>query len=129
MKTEEKENSKKDITIALVCAFLISFLLFFINPFNAPILAILALPVLASILITQLFKIVFSRIIESNSSRSAHKYSLSVLSFVLILFMLGSLKQLNLSDVVIVTVLMVGVSFYFSKNTLSLSKVSSDSFK
>lgn len=104
----------KDIKIIFASIVIMSFFIFFTNPFSMPIYMLLIIPILSSMIvfyITDALCLYFTKF----SKKVRMIINLSIAFLTLTLILLGSLKQLSLQDFVLVILLVSGVSLYFLK--------------
>lgn len=121
MKNLNTKFIKRDLIITLSGLVIMSLFIFFTNPFSMPIWVILLVPIVASIVTANIFKILLKLFLQDIKGKSLTVLSLSSALFVLIMFLLGSLKQLGIQDFALVLAFISGSAFYFYKAEPSLT--------
>ena len=111
----------KDIKIIFASIVIMSFFIFFTNPFSMPIYMLLIIPVLSSIIVFYIADALCSYFFKF-SKKVRIIINLSIAFFALTLILLGSLKQLSLQDFVLVMLLVLGVSLYSLKANFEYSE-------
>lgn len=111
----------RDIKIIFASIVIMSFFIFFTNPFSMPIYMLFIIPVLSSIIVFYIADALCSFFFKFNK-KVRIIINLSIAFFALTLILLGSLKQLSLQDFVLVMLLVLGVSLYSLKANFEYSE-------
>ncbi len=114
MKLEKIGNIKKDIKLSVSIMLCIFFYVFFTNPNSLPLILMLGLPVLISVAGLVLTRLVLNVFFEMPTTLIS-VLSRSVAIGILLIMMLGALKQLRVQDILLALLLVLGLSFYFAR--------------
>jgi len=104
----------RDIKIIFASIVIMSFFIFFTNPFSMPIYMLLIIPILNSMIVFYIAD-VLCLYFTKFSKKVRMIINLSIAFLTLTLILLGSLKQLSLQDFALVILLVSGVSLYSLK--------------
>lgn len=116
MNIEKIKYLKNDAKLGAMGLFGIFFLIFITNPVSVPIAFVLVMPILVastSFVVTRFFL----RLLFEFNNHQITICSYMLAGGVLLVLMLGSLKQLGLQDVILSLLLASGLAFYFTRSS------------
>lgn len=111
---------KKDLLFGSIGALSSLFLIFITNPTSLPMLVVLSFPVIFTVS-SFYFSRVFLRVFFEMSDQSMKILSSAFSGGFMLVFLLGSLKQLGMQDFILAALLVSGLGFYFLTRQQSLA--------
>lgn len=119
MDTQKFNQAKKDAVTSFVSLFSIFVFILITSPNSLPIGLILVLPILISVFSFNLSRFLLQLFTDFSGTR-INIISKSIGVGLLLIFVLGSFKQLYLKDLVLLGLLISGIAFYLVKTRQGL---------